>query len=69
MENEKLRADNKWYREALGNPSCPNFGGPTVVGKMTFDEHHLILENAFLREETKIDRFSVIVAKYVGNLW
>ncbi|KAK0601120.1 hypothetical protein LWI29_021382 [Acer saccharum] len=67
MENEKLRADNMRYREALGNPSCPNCGRPTAVGKLTFDELHLILENAFLRDE--IDRFSAIVAKYVGNLW
>ncbi|KAK3199625.1 hypothetical protein Dsin_023040 [Dipteronia sinensis] len=66
MENKKLRVDNMRYREALGNPSCPNCGGPTAVGKLTFDEHHLILENAFLREE--INRFSAIVAKYVGNL-
>ncbi|KAK2639638.1 hypothetical protein Ddye_027433 [Dipteronia dyeriana] len=51
MENKKLRADNIRYRGALGNPSCPNCGGPTAVGKLTFDEHHLILENAFLREE------------------
>ncbi|TXG67841.1 hypothetical protein EZV62_009116 [Acer yangbiense] len=65
MENEKLRADNMRYREALGNPSCPNCGGPTAVGKLTFDEHHLILENAFLRDE--IDRFSAIVAKYHEN--
>ncbi|KAK1583429.1 hypothetical protein Q3G72_023673 [Acer saccharum] len=53
-ENTRLRmetADNKWYREAIGNPSCPNCEGPTAVGKMTLDEHHLILENAFLREE------------------
>ncbi|KAK4850554.1 hypothetical protein QYF36_007758 [Acer negundo] len=46
MENEKLRADNMRYREALGNPSCPNCGGPTTI-----------------------DRFSALVAKYVGNLW
>ncbi|TXG58402.1 hypothetical protein EZV62_016231 [Acer yangbiense] len=67
MENEKLRADNMRYREALGNTSCPNCGGPTAVGKLTFDEQHLILENTFLRDE--IDRFSAIVAKYVGILW
>ncbi|XP_028795280.1 homeobox-leucine zipper protein HDG2 isoform X2 [Neltuma alba] len=64
-ENEKLRADNMRYREALGNASCPNCGGPTAIGEMSFDEHHLRLENARLREE--IDRISAIAAKYVGK--
>ncbi|GKV13310.1 hypothetical protein SLEP1_g24338 [Rubroshorea leprosula] len=64
-ENEKLRADNMRYREALNNASCPNCGGPTAIGEMSFDEHHLRLENARLREE--IDRISTIAAKYVGK--
>lgn len=50
-ENDKLRADNMRFREALSNASCPNCGGPTAIGEMSFDEHHLRLENARLREE------------------
>ncbi|KAK3031877.1 hypothetical protein RJ639_035647 [Escallonia herrerae] len=65
QENEKLRAENMRYREALSNTSCPNCGGPTAIGEMSFDEHHLRLENARLREE--IDRISAIAAKYVGK--
>ncbi|KAM7274841.1 hypothetical protein ACFE04_016707 [Oxalis oulophora] len=64
-ENDKLRADNMRYREALNNTSCPNCGGPTAIGEMSFDEHHLRIENARLREE--IDRISTIAAKYVGK--
>ncbi|XP_048328134.2 homeobox-leucine zipper protein HDG2 isoform X1 [Ziziphus jujuba] len=64
-ENDKLRADNMRYREALSNASCPNCGGPTAIGEMSFDEHHLRLENSRLREE--IDRISAIAAKYVGK--
>ncbi|PNY09934.1 homeobox-leucine zipper protein HDG2-like [Trifolium pratense] len=64
-ENEKLRTDNMRYREALSNASCPNCGGPTAIGEMSFDEHHLRLENGRLREE--IDRISAIAAKYVGK--
>ncbi|KAK7261082.1 hypothetical protein RIF29_27386 [Crotalaria pallida] len=64
-ENDKLRADNMRYREALSNASCPNCGGPAAVGEMSFDEHQLRLENARLREE--IDRISAIAAKYVGK--
>ncbi|KAJ8761889.1 hypothetical protein K2173_005600 [Erythroxylum novogranatense] len=64
-ENEKLRAENSRYREALSNASCPNCGGPAALGEMSFDEQHLRIENARLREE--IDRISAIAAKYVGK--
>ncbi|CAN6458042.1 unnamed protein product [Victoria cruziana] len=64
-ENEKLRAENMRYKEALGNASCPSCGGPSALGEMSFDEHHLRIENARLREE--IDRISGIAAKYVGK--
>ncbi|KDP20783.1 hypothetical protein JCGZ_21254 [Jatropha curcas] len=64
-ENEKLRAENSRYKEALGNASCPNCGGPAALGEMSFDEQHLRIENARLREE--IDRISGIAAKYVGK--
>lgn len=57
-ENEKLRADNMRYREALSNASCPNCGGPTAIGEMSFDEHHLRLENARLREEVTLEKLS-----------
>ncbi|XP_043689446.1 homeobox-leucine zipper protein ROC2-like [Telopea speciosissima] len=64
-ENDKLRTENMRYKEALSNASCPNCGGPTTIGEMSFDEHHLRIENARLREE--IDRISGIAAKYVGG--
>lgn len=50
-ENEKLRAENNRYKEALGNATCPNCGGPAALGEMSFDEQHLRIENARLREE------------------
>lgn len=64
-ENEKLRAENMRFKDALANASCPNCGGPAALGEMSFDEHHLRIENARLREE--IDRISGIAAKYVGK--
>ncbi|KAL8107781.1 homeobox-leucine zipper protein MERISTEM L1-like [Apium graveolens] len=64
-ENEKLRADNVRYKEALTNATCPNCGGPAAIGEMSFDEQHLRIENARLREE--IDKISGIAAKYVGK--
>lgn len=39
------------YKEALGNASCPSCGGATALGEMSFDEQHLRIENARLREE------------------
>ena len=50
-ENEKLRAENSRYKEALTNATCPNCGGPAALGEMSFDEQHLRIENARLREE------------------
>ncbi|KAF8669878.1 hypothetical protein HU200_051055 [Digitaria exilis] len=66
-ENDKLRAENARYKEALANAACPNCGGPAtaVIGEMSFDEHHLRIENARLHDE--IDRISAIAAKYVGK--
>lgn len=64
-ENEKLRAENNRYKEALSNASCPNCGGPAALGEMSFDEQHLRIENVRLREE--INRISGIASKYAGK--
>ncbi|GMY36943.1 homeobox-leucine zipper protein MERISTEM L1-like isoform X1 [Fagus crenata] len=64
-DNDKLLAENNRYKEALSNATCPNCGGPAALGEMSFDEQHLRIENARLREE--IDRISGIAAKYVGK--
>ncbi|KAL7244129.1 hypothetical protein ACSBR1_016378 [Camellia fascicularis] len=64
-ENEKLCAENIRYKEALSNATCPSCGGPAAIGEMSFDEQHLRIENARLRDE--IDKISGIAAKYVGK--
>ncbi|KAG7019674.1 Homeobox-leucine zipper protein MERISTEM L1, partial [Cucurbita argyrosperma subsp. argyrosperma] len=35
-QNEKLRAENMRYKEALSNTSCPNCGGPAALGEIKF---------------------------------
>ena len=50
-ENDKLRAENNRYKEALSNASCPNCGSPAALGEMSFDEQHLRIENTRLRDE------------------
>ncbi|KAK9031374.1 hypothetical protein V6N11_032757 [Hibiscus sabdariffa] len=64
-DNEKLRAENNRYKEAIGNATCHNCGGQAALGEMSFDEQHLRIENARLREE--IARMSGPSAKYVGK--
>ncbi|KAE8733190.1 Homeobox-leucine zipper protein MERISTEM L1 [Hibiscus syriacus] len=64
-ENEKLRAENNRYKDALSNAKCPNCEGLAALGEMSFDEQHLRIENARLREE--VDRITCSSAKYVGK--
>ncbi|KAJ0239464.1 Homeobox-leucine zipper protein MERISTEM L1 [Hirschfeldia incana] len=64
-DNDKLRAENNRYKDALRNATCSNCGGLSTIGEMSFDEQHLRIENDRLREE--IDRLSSIAAKYVGK--
>lgn len=59
-ENEKLRAENIRYKEALSNATCPHCGGPASIGEMSFDEQHLRIENARLRDEV-MERDNVLM--------
>ncbi|CAK9327339.1 unnamed protein product [Citrullus colocynthis] len=65
-QNEKLKAENMRYKEALSNTSCPNCGGPAALGEMSFDAQHLRIDNAHLRDE--IERLNSS-SKYSGKAW
>ncbi|XP_002962272.2 homeobox-leucine zipper protein PROTODERMAL FACTOR 2 [Selaginella moellendorffii] len=64
-EVEKLRAENITMREAIRNASCPNCGGPATLREMSFEEQHLRIENACLKDE--LDRVSAVAAKLFGR--
>ncbi|KAK6121010.1 hypothetical protein DH2020_045247 [Rehmannia glutinosa] len=65
FENEKLKAENISYREALGNTSCAACGHMAAIGNVSLDEHHLRMENGRLRQE--IERILAAAAGYVGK--
>ena len=49
----------------MSNISCPNYGGPAILGDISFDEQQLLIENGKIREE--VDRILGIAEKYMGN--
>ncbi|KAJ0989926.1 hypothetical protein J5N97_008282 [Dioscorea zingiberensis] len=63
-ENESLKNENFRLQAAIRNVICPSCGGPAMLGEMSFDEQHLRLENARLKEE--LERLSCIASRY-GN--
>ncbi|CAN8285307.1 unnamed protein product [Cochlearia groenlandica] len=50
-ENERLKLERRRYQEAIARALCPKCGGPTAIGDLSFEEHHLRIENAKLAEE------------------
>ncbi|KAL6556977.1 hypothetical protein OROHE_006853 [Orobanche hederae] len=65
-ENESLKNDNYRLQAALRNIVCPNCGGPAMLGEMAYDEQHLRIENARLKEE--LDRVCCLVTQCTGKL-
>ncbi|XP_019441536.1 PREDICTED: homeobox-leucine zipper protein MERISTEM L1-like isoform X2 [Lupinus angustifolius] len=65
-EIENLRAELERCQEALKKATCPNCGGPSSYGEMSFDEHHLRMENTRLKEE--VQRLSGMTGNHVGNV-
>ncbi|CAL5406333.1 unnamed protein product [Camellia sinensis] len=63
--NEKLRAENILYKEALSNSFCPSCGSQADLGHISLEEYNLRLENARLQKE--VDEMSTIAANYVGK--
>ncbi|XP_051114581.1 homeobox-leucine zipper protein ROC3-like [Andrographis paniculata] len=64
-ENENMKKENYRLQVALRNISCPNCGGPAMLGEMGYDEQQLRIENARLKEE--LDRVCCLVAPYADR--
>ncbi|CAA7406600.1 unnamed protein product [Spirodela intermedia] len=61
-DNESLKSENYRLQAAMRNVICPSCGGPAVFGEVSFDEQHLRLENARLKDE--LERLSCIISRY-----
>ncbi|KAL5724731.1 hypothetical protein ACHQM5_007954 [Ranunculus cassubicifolius] len=61
-ENETLKNENFRLQAALRSIDCPNCGGPAALREMSYDEQHLRIENARLKEE--LDRLACVMPRY-----
>ncbi|KAJ4802761.1 Homeobox-leucine zipper protein hdg5 [Rhynchospora pubera] len=64
-ENDSLKNENFRLQAAIRNVACPNCGGPAVLGEVSFDEQHLRIENARLKDE--LERLTCIASRYTGR--
>ncbi|CAF2287855.1 BnaA04g18690D [Brassica napus] len=64
-ENDRLRAENHQCRASIAKAICHRCGGKTAIGEMSFEEHHLLLENTKLAEE--IRQLSLVMPKCTGK--
>lgn len=65
QENDKLRAENSMIKEAMASPMCNRCGGPAIPGQISFEDHHLRIENARLKDE--LNRICALANKFLGR--
>lgn len=65
QENDKLRIENLAMKEAVRNPICDNCGSPAILGEISMEQHHLMIENARLKDE--LSRLSILASKFFGG--
>ncbi|KAK4489533.1 hypothetical protein RD792_005342 [Penstemon davidsonii] len=63
-ENDKLSVENVSVKEAIRCLVCNNCGGPTIPGGVPIEQHHLLIENARLKNE--INRLGLLAKKFRG---
>ncbi|XP_075502474.1 homeobox-leucine zipper protein HDG1-like isoform X5 [Primulina tabacum] len=65
QENDKLRIENITMKEAMRGPMCNNCGSPAILGEVPIEHHHLMIENARLKDE--LNRLGVLANKILGT--
>ncbi|XP_073016577.1 homeobox-leucine zipper protein HDG1-like isoform X2 [Primulina eburnea] len=65
QENDKLRIENITMKEAMRGPMCNNCGSPAILGEVHIEHHHLMIENARLKDE--LNRLGVLANKFLGT--
>ncbi|KAK4493122.1 hypothetical protein RD792_018030, partial [Penstemon davidsonii] len=64
-ENDKLRVENVSVKEAMRSPVCNNCGGPTILGEVPIEQHHLLIENRRLKDE--LNRLRLLAKKFMSK--
>ncbi|KAK4489534.1 hypothetical protein RD792_005343 [Penstemon davidsonii] len=64
-ENDKLRVENISVKETMRSPVCNNCGGPAILGEVPIEKHHLLIENARLKDE--LNRLGLLAKKFMGK--
>ncbi|KAK8537119.1 hypothetical protein V6N12_043294 [Hibiscus sabdariffa] len=64
QENDRLRAENDFFKQAVVNPVCNTCGGPAVPGEVSYEQNHLKIENARLKDE--LSRVCSLTNKFLG---
>ncbi|KAL3834478.1 hypothetical protein ACJIZ3_009214 [Penstemon smallii] len=64
-ENDKLRVENVSVKEAMKSPVCNNCGGPAILREVPIEQHHLLIENARLKDE--LNRLGLLAKKFMGK--
>ncbi|CAA7059633.1 unnamed protein product [Microthlaspi erraticum] len=65
QENEKLRVENGFLKDAMRSPVCKNCGGEVVPGEVSYEQQQLRIENAKLKEE--LDRICALANRFIGG--
>lgn len=65
QENDKLRIENIAMKEAMRSPMCENCGSPAILGEVPMEQHHLMIENARLKDE--LNRLHHLANKFLGR--
>lgn len=64
-DNERLKAENEMFKQAMASPICSNCGGQAVPGEISIEQHQLKIENARLKDE--LHRICALANKFLGR--